>query len=102
MKGWKVWQRNKKHKDLAEHRVVKAVEATAAVTADPEVVMAALDGKADLVAEAPAGHGAGSANISARKRFASSAWNAWTLSTTSALTFCRSSCKSAGRFCRGA
>jgi hypothetical protein len=109
VKGWKVCQRNRsKHKDRAERQDVKADRVAMEVMAGLAVDTVVRGAKADRVAvdrEVQAGRGdvrAESDSISARRRFASSASRRWTSSTTSAPIFCRSSCRSAERFCRAA
>ena len=83
---------------VAERHGAKAVLVdTAEDMADPDVKA----DRAAVVQEVLADVRAGSANISARRRFASFASRRWTLSITSARTFFRSSCKNAERFCRG-
>src|SRR5882724_5290680 len=100
VKGWNVWQKNRnKHRRREELRGVKVATAgTAADMADRGVKAGrAAEAQADRVVRADGR--AGSGNISARRRFASSAWRRWISSTTSARTSCRSSCRSAGKFC---
>jgi hypothetical protein len=106
VKGWKVCQRNRsKHKDRAERQGVRADRVDMEVMVGLAVDTVVRGVKADRVAvdrEVQAGRAdvrAESGSISARRRFASSASRRWTSSTTSAPTFCRSSCRSAGRFC---
>jgi hypothetical protein len=73
---------------------VKAVPAVAAVRAVKvaPVVRAAV----------PVGLAAASANSSARRKFASSAWKKWISSITNAPTFFLSLCRNAAKFCRAA
>jgi hypothetical protein len=107
LKGWKVWQTNK-YKHLLQQRGAKAAPVAVGVVKVADMVARAagtavrgvIAAQVAVDLEVPAGVLAASANISAKRKFASSASRRWTSSTTSAQTFCRSSCKSAARFCR--
>ena len=105
VKGWKAWQTNRgnlQHRVARRPGVMAAVVTVAAtVVAVRAAGMAVLGVKVDRADPVvPAGRVAASVNISARRKFASSASRRWISSTTSAPTFCRSSCRSAARFCR--
>jgi hypothetical protein len=85
--------------------VVKAPPVAAAVVAKVAWVVAVDVVKVAapvVLAAVPADLVAASVNISVKRRSASFVSRRWISSTTSALTFFRSSCRSAARFCLGA
>src|ERR1700687_542843 len=93
---WMEWQTNRDNRQLraavTEHLAVKAADMVDHAARAGQA--AVLEDRADLAGA--------SVNSSARRKFASSALRRWIWWTTSAPTYSRSSCRSAGRFSPGA
>lgn len=81
----------------ADLAVAVDAEVTAAVAAEVMDVLA----KADLAAVALVAAKAASGNISARRKFADSAWIKWILLITRRPTCCSNLCRNAASFCPG-